>query len=91
MALLQVRFPTYYISARVCGYWPEEIADSETQKKRQISAAKAQVSKVLGVMEVRRKELSLQLFQDEQSDPVLIKCRQKLEEKRFKLNQLLID
>jgi len=90
-AKIKVRFPRYYISLRVCGYWPEAEADLETQKKRKISAAKAQVSKVLGVMEQRRLELSKQLFQDEVNDPVMKLCRQKLEEKKFKLNQLLID
>jgi hypothetical protein len=62
-AKMQVRFPTYYITHRVYGYWPEADADFETQKKRQISAAKGQVSKVLSIMEERRKLLSTQLFQ----------------------------
>jgi len=91
MAKMKVRYPHHYISRHTCGYFPEAEADSETHKKRQISAAKAQVSKVLNIMEIRRKELSTQLYQDETNDPVMILARRKLEEKKFKLSQLIID
>lgn len=89
VARIKVRYPRHTVSHRVCGYWPEAEADMETQKKRKISAAKAQVSKVLGVMEQRRLELSKQLFQDEENDPIMKMAKQKLEEKKFKLNQIL--
>lgn len=89
-AKMQVRFPRYHLSHKVCGYWPEAEADSETIKKRQISAAKAQISKVLNVIETRRQELSKQLFQDEETDPLMVHCRIKLEEKKFKLSQLIM-
>lgn len=91
MAKIQVRFPRHYISKRVAGYWPDADADLETQKKRKISAAKAQVSKVLNVMAIRKAQLSKELFQDELHDPVMKLARRKLEEKKFKLQQLLID
>ena len=71
MSKMQIRFPRYQISHHVCGYWPEAEADSETIKKRQIAAAKGQISKVLSIIEDRKKELSLQLFQDETNDQIL--------------------
>lgn len=90
-AKLQVRFPRHHISLRVCGYWPDAEPDSETLKKRQISAARAQVTKVQNIIRMRRNELSKELFQDETNDPVMIKARRKLDEKQFKLNQLIVD
>ena len=91
MAKTKVRFPRHNISHRVCVYFPEAEADSETNRKRQISAAQAQVTKVLNVMKIRRAQLSTQLFQDEISDPIMKKARAKLEEKKSKLQQLLIE
>lgn len=90
-AKIQLRFPNYYIDHRVAGYWPEDEANPETQKKRQISAAKAQVTKIENIISGRKNELSTQLFQDEENDPILIKANQKLAQKKFNLNQLLID
>jgi hypothetical protein len=91
LARTKVRFPRNYVSHRTCGYFPEDEADAEGIKKRQRSSAQAQITKVLNVMEMRRKELSTQLFQDELTDPIMKKARAKLEEKKFKLQQLLID
>ncbi|MGD9930171.1 MAG: hypothetical protein AB7U05_09135 [Mangrovibacterium sp.] len=90
-ARIKVRFPRHHVSIRVYGYWPEAEADTETQKKRQLAAAKAQVTKIENLINHRRRELSAQLFQDETTDPVMIRATQKLDEKKFKLEQLVND
>ena len=90
-AKMQMRFPHHYIDMRTCGYCPDAEADVDERLKRSISAARAQVTKVLNVMEMRRKEMSTQLYQDEETDPVMIMGRRKLQEKQFKLSQLIIN
>lgn len=91
IAKMQVRFPMHKVTPWLYPHFPDENPDEETQKKRQISAAKAQVTKVENIIRMRRDELSKELFNDETNDPVMIKARGKLAEKQFKLNQLLID
>jgi hypothetical protein len=90
VAKMKLRFPRHRVSLSLYSYFPDEKPDDETARKREIAAAKAQVSKVLNIMEIRRQELSTQLFQDEENDIVMIKCRAKLIEKKFKLEQLII-
>lgn len=89
VAKAKVRFPRHYISHRVYGYRLNE-SDEETTKKRHISAAKAQISKVLNIMKEREAQISRELFNDLDSDPIIQACRLKLEEKRMKLERLMI-
>jgi len=88
-ARIKVRFPRHYVSIRVYGYWPEAEADTDIQRKRQIAAAKAQITKIENIIKLRRGQLSTQLFQDENADPIMVKAKQKLDGKLFKLNLLL--
>lgn len=88
MAKIQIRFPKHYVTQRVAGYYfPED--DEMTIKKRQISAARGQISKLNRLIDERRKELSTQLFQDYENDPFILKCRSKLENKETHLSNLL--
>jgi len=91
LAKMQVRFPKHKITSWLCPHFPDDKPDAETQKKREIAAAKAQVTKVENIIKIRRMELSKELFQDEENDPVMIKARNKLGEKKFKLQQILMD
>jgi len=88
VAKFQVRFPKHKINLTLCPYYPED-SDPVLFKKRQISAAQAQITRVLNLINERRKELSTQLFKDELNDPFLMKCREKLYEKQYKLQQLI--
>jgi len=87
-AKMQLRFPKHLINQRVAGYWyPDD--DESTIKKRQISAAKGQISKLKRLIEERKKELSTQLFQDYENDPFIVKCEAKLHTKENHLSNLL--
>lgn len=87
-AKVQVRFPRHYVAQHVYGYYyPED--DEATIKNRQISSAKAQITKIKRLVDERKKELSKGLFQDFETDPYILKCTSKLEEKELKLSNLL--
>ena len=91
LALAQVRFRKHHISFRYYGYKREDGNSILEKKKREIAAAKAQVSRIENAIRDYQDEMSKTLFNDLSNDEIYKKLLCKLDEKKFKLQQALMD
>lgn len=91
LALVQSRFPKHNVSFRYCGYWPQTRESMNSQRQRKISAAKAQVTKVERAIDQFVQERRKTLFYEYKSDPIYKKLQHKLEEKKFNLQQVVLE
>lgn len=81
-AKMQVRFPRNYISIYFAYYENETKEYLNSKRRQKISAAKAQITKVQNVINLYVVQKKGELFFDEATDPVLLKLKVKLEQKR---------
>jgi len=90
MCMYQVRFKYYGINKTYCGYYPDTKERMGSKRLNAISAAKAQVTKVENAIAYFIEEQSKSLFSDYENEPVYKNLLCKLEEKKFKLEQAVM-
>lgn len=89
VAKIQCRFPRHNVRLQVCPYYPEFENDAERIRKQSIAATKAQITRIEGLIEERKKTLSGLLFGDHETDPVICMANIKLERQKSKLACLI--
>jgi hypothetical protein len=89
-ALVQCRFPKHHVGFQYCGYFPDTNEKTLSRRKMAISAAQGQITKVNNQMELIREYSRKSLFQDYTELPEYVRLQTKLEEKKFKLQELLL-
>jgi Zn-finger protein len=81
-ALVQSRFRGHYVQFCYCGYYPETKERMASRRQREISSAKAQVTRIENLISEYKKEKSKTLWQDPSSDAIYQKLILKLAEKK---------
>jgi len=89
-ALYQVRFKFHHVTFRYCGYYPDTKEIMSSKRQLAISAAKAQVTKIENVISDYEARISQTLFQNYSDDPIHKKLLEKLEQKKFNLQQAVM-
>ena len=89
-ALIQCRFPKHYVSYHHGGYYPETKERLGSKRLSAISAAKAQVTKVENAIAEFIEEKSKTIWSDYENDPIYKKLLCKLDDKKFKLQQAVM-
>lgn len=89
-ALIQVRFKNHYVDYHYAGYYPETGEQLASKRRRAISAAQAQVTKVENVIMQYKEEVNKTLWNDLSKDETYQKLLQKLEVKKFRLQQAVM-
>jgi len=89
-ALVQVRFPNHYITYSYAGYYPETREKLASKRQLTISAAKSQVTKIENALRHYEFEKSKSLWSDLGADPIHQKLLEKLEQKKFNLQQTIM-
>jgi hypothetical protein len=87
-SLYQVRFPRHYISFHYFGYKKEDEGSAQLKRKREISAAMAQVTRIENLIKEYSEERSKTLFSDLSNDEIYMSLLRKLENKKFALQQI---
>ena len=90
MALVQCRFPKHYVSYHYGGYYPETKERLGSKRLSAIAAAKAQVTKVENAIAEFIEEKSKTIGSDYENDPIYKKLLCKLDDKKFKLQQAVM-
>jgi len=90
MCIYQVRFKNYKVDKTYCGYYPETMERLGSKRLSSISAAKAQITKVENVIAEFKAEKGKTLWNDFENDPIYKKLLCKLEDKKFKLEQAVM-
>jgi hypothetical protein len=90
LALVQSRFPKHSVEYRYAGYYPETKERLCSKRQQSISAAKAQITKVENIIRDYEAEKNKSLWSDLNSDPIHKKLIEKLEQKKFNLQQAIM-
>jgi len=88
--IYQVRFKNYRVDSTYCGYYPETKERLNSKRLNSISAAKAQITKVENAIAVFKEEKGKTLWNDYENDPIYKKLLCKLDEKKFKHEQAVM-
>lgn len=89
-ALVQSRFPKYYVSFHYCGYFPETMEKMASKRRTAISSAQAQVTKYQNKIDLLKEFCAGTLFNDYTQEPEYKRLKCKLDEKKFKLEQAIM-
>lgn len=89
-ALVQSRFKFHYVSYSYSGYYPETNELMTSKRQLAISAAKAQVTKIENAISEYKVRRSQTLFSNYTEDPILSRLIEKLEQKKFNLQQAIM-
>lgn len=90
MCVYQARFKNYRINKTYCGYYPDTKERLGSKRLSAIAAAKAQVTKVENAIAEFKEEKSKTLWSDFENDPIYKKLLCKLDDKKFKLQQAVM-